>query len=35
MARQIWQGVVATGGFVLTGFVLWTAAAMLSTGWGG
>ncbi|KEF41263.1 MAG: hypothetical protein ER33_12550 [Cyanobium sp. CACIAM 14] len=35
LARQIWQGVVATGGFLLTGFVLWTAAAMLSTGWGG
>ncbi len=35
LARRIWQGVVAGGGFVLTGFVLWTAAAMLSTGWGG
>lgn len=30
--RRLWQGIVATGGFVLTGFVLWTAAAMLSTG---
>ena len=30
--RKLWQGIVATGGFVLTGFVLWTAAAMLSTG---
>ncbi|WP_216904137.1 phycobilisome rod-core linker polypeptide [Synechococcus sp. CCY 9618] len=35
LARQVWQGLVTTGGFVLTGFVLWTAAAMLSTGWGG
>jgi phycobilisome rod-core linker protein len=30
--RSIWQGIVATGGFILTGLVLWTAAAMLSTG---
>jgi phycobilisome rod-core linker protein len=30
--RSIWQGIVATGGFILTGLLLWTAAAMLSTG---
>ncbi len=30
--RSIWQGIVTTGGFILTGLVLWTAAAMLSTG---
>lgn len=30
--RQIWQGIVATGGFIVTGILLWTAAAMLSTG---
>lgn len=35
LARRIWQGLVTVGGFALTGFVLWTAAAMLSTGWGG
>jgi phycobilisome rod-core linker protein len=35
LARQVWQGVVTVGGFALTGLVLWTAAAMLSTGWGG
>jgi phycobilisome rod-core linker protein len=29
--QKIWQYFVATGGFVLTGFVLWTALAMLST----
>jgi phycobilisome rod-core linker protein len=34
-ARKIWQGVVATGGFLLTGFVLYTAGAMLSTGGAG
>ena len=27
-----WRWFVATGGFVLTGFVVWTALAMLSTG---
>jgi phycobilisome rod-core linker protein len=31
-ARKLWQNTVAAGGFLLTGFVLWTAAAMLSTG---
>ena len=30
--RRIWQTIVATGGFIVTGLVLWTAAAMLSTG---
>ncbi|MEX1316899.1 MAG: phycobilisome rod-core linker polypeptide [Synechococcaceae cyanobacterium] len=30
--RRIWQNVVATGGFIVTGIFLWTAAAMLSTG---
>jgi phycobilisome rod-core linker protein len=30
--RRLWQGIVATGGFVLTGLLLWIAAAMLSTG---
>jgi phycobilisome rod-core linker protein len=30
--RRIWQGIVATGGFIVTGILLWTAAAMLSTG---
>ncbi|MGL6132998.1 MAG: phycobilisome rod-core linker polypeptide [Prochlorococcaceae cyanobacterium] len=30
--RQIWQAIVATGGFIVTGILLWTAAAMLSTG---
>jgi phycobilisome rod-core linker protein len=30
--RRIWQNIVATGGFIVTGIVLWTAAAMLSTG---
>ena len=34
-ARKIWQGVVAAGGFLLTGFVLYTAGAMLSTGGAG
>jgi phycobilisome rod-core linker protein len=34
-ARRLWQNIVASGGFVLTGFLLWTMAAMLSTGWGG
>jgi hypothetical protein len=29
--RRIWQYTVATGGFIVTGIVLWTAAAMLST----
>jgi phycobilisome rod-core linker protein len=31
LARKVWQGLVTAGGFVLTGFVLYTAAAMLST----
>ena len=31
LARRIWQGLVTTGGFVLTGFVLHVAAIMLST----
>ncbi|MEB3200492.1 MAG: phycobilisome rod-core linker polypeptide [Synechococcaceae cyanobacterium] len=31
LARSIWQGIVATTGFVITGFVLYTAAVMLST----
>ncbi|WP_216909844.1 phycobilisome rod-core linker polypeptide [Synechococcus sp. CCY 0621] len=31
LARQIWQGLVTAGGFAITGLVLWTAAAMLST----
>lgn len=31
LARRIWQGLVATGGFLLTGLVIYTAAAMLST----
>ena len=31
LARRIWQGTVTIGGFVLTGFVLYTAAVMLST----
>ena len=31
LARRIWQGTVTVGGFVLTGFVLYTAAVMLST----
>ena len=31
LARRIWQGTVTLGGFVLTGFVLYTAAVMLST----
>jgi phycobilisome rod-core linker protein len=30
--QNAWRWFVATGGFVLTGFVLWTALAMLSTG---
>ncbi len=30
-ARKIWQGVVATTGFVITGFVIYTAGVMLST----
>ena len=30
--QAIWQYTVATGGFVLTGLVIWIAAAMLSTG---
>ena len=30
-ARSIWQGIVASGGFALTGFVLYVAALMLST----
>ncbi len=30
--RQLWQGIVTTGGFIVTGIVLWTAFAMLSTG---
>lgn len=34
LARQIWQGLVTAGGFAITGLVLWTAAAMLSTGGG-
>lgn len=34
-ARRIWQGFVAAGGFVLTGFVLYTAGVMLSTGGAG
>jgi phycobilisome rod-core linker protein len=31
LARRLWQGLVATGGFAITGLVLYTAAAMLST----
>jgi phycobilisome rod-core linker protein len=31
-ARKLWQTTVAVGGFVITGLVLWIAAAMLSTG---
>jgi len=31
LARKIWQGLVTTGGFVLTAFVLYIAATMLST----
>jgi phycobilisome rod-core linker protein len=31
LARSIWQGVVATAGFGITGLVLYTAAVMLST----
>jgi phycobilisome rod-core linker protein len=31
LARKIWQGLVTAGGFGLTAFVLYTAAAMLST----
>ncbi len=34
-ARQVWQGLVTAGGFAITGLLLWTAAAMLSTGAGG
>jgi phycobilisome rod-core linker protein len=34
-ARKLWQNIVATGGFALTGFLLWTAATMLSTAGGG
>jgi len=30
--QNAWRWFVATGGFVLTGFVIWTARAMLSTG---
>jgi phycobilisome rod-core linker protein len=30
--QKVWQYFVATGGFVLTGFLIWTALAMLSTG---
>ena len=30
--QRIWQYTVATGGFVLTGLLIWIAAAMLSTG---
>lgn len=32
LARQLWQGLVTAGGFGLTGFVLYVAAVMLSTG---
>jgi phycobilisome rod-core linker protein len=32
LARQIWQGLVAAGGFGLTAFLLYVAAVMLSTG---
>jgi len=31
LARQIWQGLVTTGGFVLTGLVIYTVATVLST----
>jgi phycobilisome rod-core linker protein len=31
-ARKLWQNTVTAGGFVITGLVLWIAAAMLSTG---
>ncbi|MFZ0407809.1 MAG: phycobilisome rod-core linker polypeptide [Cyanobium sp.] len=31
LARRIWQGLVSTGGFVLTGLVIYIAAVMLST----
>jgi phycobilisome rod-core linker protein len=30
-ARRLWQNTVAAGGFALTGLVIWTAVAMLST----
>ena len=30
--QNIWRWFVATGGFALTGLVIWTAIAMLSTG---
>lgn len=30
--QKIWQGIVATGGFVITGLVIWVALTMLSTG---
>ena len=30
-ARKLWQNTVTAGGFVITGLVLWIAAAMLST----
>jgi phycobilisome rod-core linker protein len=30
--QKVWQYFVATGGFLLTGFLIWTALAMLSTG---
>jgi phycobilisome rod-core linker protein len=35
LARRIWQGIVSTGGFLLTGLLLYTAATMLSTGGAG
>jgi len=35
LARQIWQGVVTSGGFAITGLLIYTAALMLSTGGAG
>ena len=34
LARRIWQGIVTTAGFAITGFVLYTAGVMLSTAGG-
>ena len=31
MARRLWRGLETTGGFVLTGMVIYIAATMLST----
>lgn len=35
LARQIWQGLVTTGGFAITGLVIYTAVLMLGTGGAG